>query len=191
MDDFCPWRKRLLGWVAAGLIPLSSANLWAGERNAVGAAKCESLEENKVNGAGSEKIATGKANRTTVQRGDWQMLARGLELQWEALRETMTQTAVEVSVTLFFGKISPPSVPTPSVSDPTPPPPDGGGDPPPPPPPPDGQGEAPPPDPSGDPPPPPDAAPEPSSIVSALLGMGIASFVAWRKRRRAADDTTT
>ena len=72
----------------------------------------------------------------------------------------------------------------PGATDPVLPDQTGGGDPGTSPPPGDtvsGNGELPPTDP---PPPPPNEAPEPTSMVTALLGVGLASFVAWRRRRK-------
>ncbi len=108
-----------------------------------------------------------------------------LELRWERLREDLTRTALETTLTMFLIRASP-TPPTP-----TPPPP-------PPPqvvtPPAQGPNTTPPantpPDPptgSGDPPtqvdPPPSSAPEPAGIVIALVGAGLATAYGWRKRR--------
>ena len=98
---------------------------------------------------------------------------------WEEIRMALARTALELMLPTNFGWYYPPPPPTGKGEDPPPPPtPD-----PPPPPPPTGQGEPPPTDPGTGPPPPSDA-PEPSSLVSALLGAGIASWIGWRKRRK-------
>jgi hypothetical protein len=79
----------------------------------------------------------------------------------------------------------PPPPPTPGGGNPPPPPPTGGGNTPPPQPP-TGNGNPPPdnPPPPPGPPVPPTDSPEPASVVTALLGAGLASLAAWRHRRR-------
>ena len=107
----------------------------------------------------------------------WVLLAAGLLLL----------TGATNANAFFITWGSTPLGPLPAVAETVPPDPSGGGDPgtpPPPPPPPDGQGETPTVDP---PPPPPNETPEPTSMVTALLGVGLASFVAWRRRGKIAN----
>jgi PEP-CTERM motif len=124
---------------------------------------------------------------TAVQeRAEARALWQGLERRWESLREDLTRTALETALTMFFIRSSPPPPPLPPLGPPppvTPPPTIGPNTPPPlvpPPGPPTAQGE---------PPliidPPPQTAPEPASIVIALVGAGLAAGYGWRKRRKA------
>jgi hypothetical protein len=111
----------------------------------------------------------------------WERLERGLE----SLREDLTRTALEATLTMFFIKGAPPPPPPPPPKKQPPPPPGGPNNPPPnnpPPPPPNGQGDPPVVIP---PPPPPTATPEPGSLVLALTGIGLATGYVWRKRRKA------
>lgn len=117
------------------------------------------------------------------RRSEAKELLKALESEWRAMREDLTRCALESMMTAFFirsgtAPTTPPNI-QPSQSPPQqevgPPPP------PPPPPPPTGQGELPPTPPPIE--PPPQGAPEPASIVSALLGVGLTSWYAWRRRR--------
>jgi PEP-CTERM motif len=120
------------------------------------------------------------------ERARAQALCQGLERQWESLREELTRTALETTLTMFFIRSSPPPPPPPAPPPPPPvtPPTQGPNSPPPSDPPPG------PPTAQGDPPliidPPPQTAPEPASIVIALVGAGLAAGYGWRKRRNAA-----
>ena len=127
-----------------------------------------------------------RAEEQATQAKAWNAAVEQLQSDWADVREVLTRSAVEATITMFFIKppTLPPGGPQANSNDPTPPPPEGGGDPPPPdppPPPPEGSGEIPPNDP---PPPPPSETPEPTSLVTALMGAGLASVVAWRRRRR-------
>jgi hypothetical protein len=117
-------------------------------------------------------------------RAEARALWHRLELQWQAVREDLTRTALQTALTMFLIRASP-TPPTP----PSPPPPPPVGNPP-------GQGPNTtppansPPDPpngQGEPPtvinPPPSTAPEPASIVIGLVGAGLAVAYGWRKRR--------
>jgi PEP-CTERM motif len=121
--------------------------------------------------------------RISHAREDAQAFLRGLQCEWDAVRADLVQSVLETTVTAFFIRIPPPPKPPKHKKTKTKPPPQNhGGEPPPPPPPP------PPPGGNGEPPqltPPPDppqGTPEPASFVIALLGAGLTSCVAWRRR---------
>ena len=83
----------------------------------------------------------------------------------------------------FFIRGGTPPPPPPPSNQGNPPPQEGGN--PPPPPPPTGGGETPPGGGDVPPPPPPvQGAPEPASLTIGMLGAGLASLVAWRRRQR-------
>ena len=117
----------------------------------------------------------GKNGRNTENR----------ESAWVEFRDEMLRCGIEATITGFlvwFGNPPPQLNETPPVN-----PPDQNNtepDPPPPPPPdpPTGGGEEPPIDPPFD-PPPPNETPEPASLVTALLGLGLTSIYAWRRKR--------
>ncbi|MBI3824302.1 MAG: PEP-CTERM sorting domain-containing protein [Planctomycetes bacterium] len=97
-------------------------------------------------------------------------IVAALQAEWEAVREDMLQAVLEEMSTMILGYWgNPPPPPTTQEQPPPPPPPTGGG-------------ETPPNDPPID-PPPPQGTPEPASLVTALLGVGLASVYAWRRRR--------
>jgi len=127
------------------------------------------------------------AERGQVSVNDQEVL-HALQEAWEEVREDLVRCALESAMTAFFIRGgTPPKTPPdvqPSQSPPAqephlPPPPE--------PPPPTGQGEVPPIDPPVM-PPPPNGTPEPASIVSALLGIGLTSWYTWRRRRRTRAD---
>ena len=156
MDGFRHWQMGLV--VAIGLVLLGAANAHADEVIA--------------------KSANGQA---------WDAMVERLLSDWEEVREGLTQSAVEAAVTMFFIKLpSAPPGPLAAQSQGDPPPTgngdDSSGSSSPPPPPADGSGE----DQSNDPgtPPPLSDAPEPASLVTALLGVGLMSVIAWRRRRK-------
>jgi hypothetical protein len=108
------------------------------------------------------------------------------------LQEELVRELVAMQVTMIGGHpLSPPKT---TATPPPPPPPVTTENPPPPPPPPTGGGQPPIDLPPPPPPPPPTQSPEPASLVTALLGVGLASLAAWRQHRRKqtaapADDT--
>jgi len=128
--------------------------------------------------SGTVEAADGSRARVNGQE-----IWSALQQSWEGVREDLTRCALESVMTAFFIRggappKTPPNVPptqSPPKQEEAPPPP-------PPPPPPTGQGEVPPDVPP--PPPPPQGAPEPASLVTALLGVGLTSWYAWRRRRR-------
>jgi hypothetical protein len=152
-----PGRSCLLGLGAVGLLIMQAAPVCA-------------------------EVQTQAQQERVSAEAQWQ----GLQRQWESLREELTRTVLETTLTMFFIRSSP-SPPTPPPPAPGPlvtPPIQGPNNPPPtdpPPGPPTGQ---------GDPPqiidPPPQTAPEPASIVIALVGAGLAAGYGWRKRRNTA-----
>ena len=89
---------------------------------------------------------------------DTKALVEALQSEWEAVREDLTRSALEATMTLFVGRWG---------KSPSPP---------------KAQGETPPPPPPID--PPPHGTPEPASLVSALLGTGLMSLFALRRRRK-------
>jgi hypothetical protein len=122
-------------------------------------------------------------NTQTPARADCKGLLETLRQQWAAIRHDLTRSILETTLTMFFirGGSPPPIGNTPGD---TTTPPDQSGEPPPPPPPPpppEGGGEVPPGD-TGN--PPPQDSPEPASLVSALLGVGLASLSASRRLRK-------
>lgn len=115
-------------------------------------------------------------------------LLDGLEKEWQSIREELLRATVETMGTMILGRWGPPPPPPKGQGNPpgNPPPQNGGNTPPPPPPPPPpptGGGETPPIGPPFD-PPPVQGTPEPTSLLSALMGVGLASLYTWRKRRR-------
>ncbi len=107
---------------------------------------------------------------------------------WSEFREDLVRCVVETTVTAFLIRTANPPAPPQGSGDPQPTPPGQNNtppDPPPPPPPPDppsGSGD--PIDPPFDPPPPPSETPEPASIITALMGVGLTSIYAWRRRQQ-------
>jgi hypothetical protein len=122
----------------------------------------------------------------TPNCADGKALLAALRQEWEAIREDLTRSVLETTLTLFFirGGSPPPSS---NDQGQLPPPPDqaaGPPPPPPPPPPPTGTSEDQPGDVGNPPPVPPQGTPEPASIVTALLGAGLASLYGSRPWRR-------
>ncbi len=153
------WR-RILSLAAAVLAVLAPmASIYANEQTA---AKTAANEEN---GRDAKKVSS----------------------KWCEIRDEVVRCALEVTTTAFLIRIGNPP-PQPNEAPPVDPPeqnntpPDPPGDPPPDPP--TGGGEEPPIDPPFDIPDPPNETPEPASLVTALLGAGLTSLYAWRRRRR-------
>jgi PEP-CTERM motif len=123
----------------------------------------------------------------TIQRTttiDVKTLVQNVCATLAQLREELVIGLVSAQLPLIGGHADPKQTSTPPP--PPPPPTTGNNTPPPPPPPtpPSSQGGTPPT--GGDNPPPTSSAPEPASIVTALLGAGLASLAARRYRRRKA-----
>jgi hypothetical protein len=185
MDGWRTWRKCILAALgAAGLMILAAPDLSAEMMHgpaSVGIDSVVSGEKCVVGGEWSKPIefTTHHAPPTTHHSG--KALLAALRQEWEAIREDLTRSLVETTQTMFFirGGSPPPS----NDQGQSPPPPLDGG-PPPPPPPPAGTGEDQPADVGNPPPVPPQGTPEPASIVTALLGAGLASLCGYRKWRR-------
>lgn len=134
-------------------------------------------------------LGTNATAAPTTTARDTEKKVEALTKGWESLRDELSESILQTVLTAFFIRATPPPPPPP------PPPPTGSGEPPvdppidppppPPPPPPGGEGETPPVDPPIDPPPPPpNDAPEPASLLIALVGAGAVSVAAWRRRRK-------
>lgn len=161
-------------------------------------------------------VAHGALRSQTGRHGDDTLndLARALRRRGAEIQEGLAETTRAVCLTLIFGHLSGGTDPAPAAAPPPPPPPDTGVPPPPPsdggvtvpdvppvippPPPPVVPPPVPPPppppgggtgtgEPPGNPPPTPQHAPEPTSLVTALLGLGLASYAGWRRRKNRRD----
>jgi hypothetical protein len=171
MEGWNNWRRRILAALgSAGLMLLGAPILRADMLPS--AVLTESIFE------GSQRFSeTGDTREVTQARRRRRIDEKALRAEWQVLREEMTRTMLEATMTMILGRwgtapvIQPdqgPPITLPTQQgdtiDPTPPPP---------PPPPVGGGELPPGDIAPPPPDPPNGTPEPASLVSALLGAGL------------------
>jgi hypothetical protein len=183
------WRDRKLRLatapVAVAVLMLSAANLRADLLCARGTKETSTMVNAKINLAEYYVAADHCRNLNRYTPLDAKSVMTGLKREWQAIREDLTRSVVEATLTMFFIKSGGPpkgNPPPPKTN----PPPTGQGNnppPPPPPPPPGGQGE----EPGGGPPPvdpPPSATPEPAGSVLAIFAAGFVSFCGWRQRRR-------
>jgi hypothetical protein len=189
MDGWKTWRKCILAALgAAGLMILAAPDLSAEMVHSPASVEIDTVgigEGFVVSGESSKSIVftTHHSPRATHDSG--KALLAALRQEWEAIREELRRSLLETTLTMFFirGGSPPPS----NDQGQLPPPPDQAGGPPPPPPPPPpptGTGEDQPGDMGNPPPVPPQGTPEPASIVTALLGAGLASLCGSRKWRR-------
>jgi hypothetical protein len=190
MDGRKNWKHRLLTALgSAGLLVLGGSDLHAELLHSAVSPEEKAQAQSFLSGAETEKamkvefVPHGSAPMPKIShaREDWRAVSQGLRADWEALTREMVAT----TVTMFFirGGTPPPKKPADPGLKTTPPkqpndPPGGGGAPPGP----QGNGESPPPGGPND--PPAVGAPEPSSIVIALVGASLAAGYGWRKRRR-------
>ena len=191
------WLKRLgTAFGISGLIAFSAADLRAellhSSMSFEDSAEARTLLETET-----KKIiqftAQGKAPPQAISqaREDWSLVYQGLRAEWGFMREAVTRGVLEATMTAFFIRSTPPPPPPrPPVRHSVPLPPQANGEgpppfiPPPPPPPPQGAAEPPaltppPPDDPGS----PQGTPEPSSLVIALLGVGMIAGFGARHRR--------
>ena len=196
MDGWKTWRKCILAALgAAGLMAFAAPDLRAEMLHGptlVGLDGVVKGDACLVNGQWSKPIVftTDHSLLTThhsplITHHSGKALLAALRQEWDAFREELTRSLLEATLTMFFirGGSPPPS----NDQGQLPPPPDqaaGPPPPPPPPPPPTGTGEDTPGDMGNPPPVPPQGTPEPASIVTALLGAGLASLCGSRKWRR-------
>jgi hypothetical protein len=189
MDGWKTWRKCILAALgAAGLMILAATDLRAEMMHGptfVGLDSVVKGEACLVNGQWSKPIVFTTHHSPLTTHHSGKSLLAALRQEWKAIREELTRGLLETTLTMFFirGGSPPPSndqgqLPPPVDQAAGPPPP------PPPPPPPTGTGEDTPGDMGNPPPVPPQGTPEPASIVTALLGAGLASLCGSRKWRR-------
>ena len=178
MEGCKVWRKWIVTALAsAGFVILTTADVRADMLHGVGPIANDT--QNQV----LENFVPVTSVRTPA-RVDGKAVLEALRHEWGTIREELTRSVLETALTAFFihGGSPPPIGSTPAP--PGPPPPNQQGNtpppPPPPPPPPTGNGEPPP----GGVDPPPQGTPEPASLVTALLGAGMALAYTRRKRRR-------
>jgi hypothetical protein len=180
-------RRILAALGAAGLMILAAPDLSAEMVHGSTANSSQPTAHSQKFTANSSKPENGPADscellavsRLTPNCVDGKALLAALRQEWEAIREDLTRSLLETTLTMFFIRGgSPPSSDDQGQS---PPPPQDAG--PPPPPPPTGTSDNQAGDVGNPPPVPPQGTPEPASIVTALLGAGLASLCASRKWR--------
>jgi len=174
MNGWKTWTKRILAALGAGGLMIFAAPKLSAEM-VHGSASVGLDTQN------TEDHAVPARSARTPNCADGKALLAALRQEWEAIREDLTRSLLETTLTMFF--IRGGSPPSSDDQGQTPPPPQDAG--PPPPPPPTGTSENQAGDVGNPPPVPPQGTPEPASIVTALLGAGLASLCAsWKWRMK-------
>jgi hypothetical protein len=175
MEGSTEWKRHFCRWFASvGLLLVGAAGAQAellcstvssptGLESGVGCA---------THSAGFQPIGSERTSQRPPSQ-NWLAALKRLRKDWEETGESWVLGALEMTVTLFFIRVS--SDPDTSSTDSgnTPPPPTGSGTDP-------GGGG----DPGGGDPGGPGSAPEPASIISALIGVGVTSLMGWRRCAR-------